>query len=146
MTANDKDKTVINIDFPKKMFACFKNPAPPVEPNPPPPPTYPANIGTQCTSAEDKCGNTDDKTDNCCGYFTGGMILEKDGKTDTKRAAPNVVVCNMKTPDVDFVTLYKDADGVMVTANYPKGNFTCLSGAKAIVASAVALVAAAAMM
>lgn len=129
----------------------MSKPGPPTPgPNPPiPPKPTDANVGTPCTKASDKCGNADGKSDYCCGIAAGGMVYQVDGKTVTTTKAPNIVICN-GNPDgdkkpIDYSDLMEGPDGTLVTAKYPSGQFTCLSGAKALVASAAALIAAAAM-
>lgn len=83
--------------------------------------------------------------------FTGGLLIDHDGATKEGAVAPNIVACNInpdgdKKPASDFESGYLAPDGVtQITARYMAKGFTCFSGANALVASAVALVAAASM-
>ena len=147
----DTPSTTVSYKYPKSGFSCFVAPKPPPGPVNPPKPTPPAdsNIGKACTSADDACGNADGKTDYCCGVASGGKVLDVTGSKVTNTDAPNIVICN-KTPSdtvkaVDFTDLITGTDGTMVTALYPGDDFKCMSGAKALLASAVALLAAASM-
>lgn len=137
--------TAVMFSYPADDFACWAAAPPPGPVNPPKPdPPADANIGKACSKATDKCGNADGKTDYCCGIASGGKVLDKTGKTPTGANAPNIVICNKNAAGdakaVDFEDYY-EANGVLVSAIYKGDNFTCLSGAKALAASAAALFA-----
>ena len=145
------DVAQISFLYAKADFECFNTPTPPAPGPEPPKPDDPTdkNVGTPCKSADDKCGNADDKTDYCCGVATGGKVLDVTGKTPTAIDGPNILICN-GNPDgdkkpVDY-TSYAIYDTNVVTILYPAGKFTCMSSAKALIASATALIAAAIMM
>lgn len=152
----DTGNTTIDFSYPADDFACFSSPTPP---NPDPAPTYPKPLGVACKGTDDNasgktCGNTDDKTDYCCGVMTGGVLMGNDNKPTTQAVTPNIVVCNYdpgadgesgENKPSDIIDQIED-NGVRVTAKYDGAKFVCLTGAKALVASAVALVAAATMM
>ena len=155
MTGADTAKTTITYSFPADGFSCFDTPAPPTPgpsgPSPPVPdkPTDPL-VGVACKAAADKCGNADGSTSYCCGVATKGMMLGSDGKTVTSVAAPNIIICNIdpagdKKPALDFED-YSTLDSMVYSAKYPADGFSCMSGAKTLVISAIALISAASMM
>ena len=87
----------------------------------------------------------DDDTakDYCCGTATGGMLVGSDGK-DTTMAANNAVICGKRTA-IAVQAGYLDANGQQVTIDYPSTGFTCVAGAKALVASAAVILSASAL-
>ena len=104
-------------------------------------------VGTTCTASAD-CG---DATTMCCGIFAAGKMCKTAACTDitSATATPNILGCNMsdKTKMEDFVLIQPNADkSVMTWTQYPKASFTCMSGAKALAASGIAMIAAATMM
>merc|ERR1712147_186159 len=96
-------------------------------------------IGTACTEGgTDFCGPTDGDDKMCCGIAAGGKVDLADGSAGTQ-VVPNVVICNSQ-PAVDYTGVVYSAGAddakIEVKATYPLASFTCLSGAKALVASA----------
>merc|ERR1711939_182103 len=80
--------------------------------------------------------------------MTGGVVLD-DKDAVTTKTVPNVVVCNKKPTADDYTaTLFTDKStpAVAVKAKFTGANFTCLSGASALVASAAAVLSLATMM
>ena len=105
--------------------------------------------GTPCTT-NPSCGGGDD-TKMCCGIATGGMVCGDATCTAdkmTKTAGPNVLVCqaiaeaDQKAVIVDQV----GADGTTHTYIQYPAKMTCVSGAKALAAGAIAMIATASMM
>ena len=97
-----------------------------------------------CTTTAD-CTTTEDDT-QCCGVAAKGLVCKDSTCAElTAVTAPNIVVCNLKDTPADLTTHQQDATGANpVYAEYKGANFTC--GAKQLVASGLALLAAASMM
>ena len=82
----------------------------------------------------------------CCGVATGGKVCT-DSKCSTvsEVGAANVVVCNVRIQAEDFKISQPDAAGANpITIKYMAPGFTC--GAKQLVASGIAFLAAASIM
>jgi len=131
--------------YSKDDFECYTAPAPP----PTPGPKNEGNVGKMCTTTKD-CGNDADKETYCCGFATGGQLLDENDKPISGGAATfNSVACNYNKDTQDAVAMqvgYKNSDGSQITIEYPATSFVCLTGAKALLASASVFVAAVSMM
>merc|ERR1712166_718291 len=81
-------------------------------------------VGTGCkVGGTDFCGPTDTM---CCGIAANGMVMDASTPpVATKTPAANLVMCNKKPAGDDTIS-----------AMWPGANFECLSGAKALIASA----------
>merc|ERR550514_503333 len=103
-----------------------------------------AKAGTACTDSKG-CGDEDTM---CCGTATGGKICATEACTTLSTDTPNLMVCNNKTTAVEFILTQPNFDSTKkVYAKYPGGDsFACMAGAQALVASGMALLAAASMM
>ena len=153
LTGDDKDKTVISFSYPADGFACYTAPAPPAPPGPNPPvPTPPTDkwIGVACKLEDDNCGDLDGVTTHCCGVAQLGVLVDDEGKNTVKNA-PNLVVCNVGAAPIDITNELAmgvgiDGKEILITAFYSGHNFTCLSGAKSLIASTMTLIALGSMM
>merc|ERR1719263_221100 len=104
----------------------------------------PKDVGTACTKSSE-CGDTDKM---CCGVAAGGKMCATDACTDmsSKATVPNIMICNNRETHADFIVKQANYDGKKtVYAKYAAGDFNCMSGAKALVATGAALLAAASM-
>jgi len=142
-------EVAIGLTYPKEQFECMKQP--PTPPPPLPPKTIPpvAPLGTPCTKdsdCKDKSGSGDGW---CCGIYTHGKVLDAWGARPTDYDAPNLVACNKargggRLPH-DLQTDWETGTEVTkdlkrTTAEYSGAAFHCLSDAKHLMASALAIV------
>lgn len=146
--------TEFTFKYTGKDFVCFEaGPTPPgPTPTPPDQPAKPSNtdtnIGQYCASTDDCTKNVTDadkKGDYCCGTATNGKLLDSAGKAVDSSTPANAIVCGKRTA-VEIQAGYTTPDGYQYTIDYPASGFTCLSGAKHLIASAAVVLSAAAML
>ena len=92
-------------------------------------------VGTGCkVGGTDFCGPTDTM---CCGIAANGMVMDAaTPPAATKTPAANLVMCNKKPAGDDFTGPIGKVGDDTISAMWPGANFECLSGAKALIASA----------